>query len=39
MRSPIFLTPLSILLSGKYKRSEELQKIFDRVHGDSEYKI
>lgn len=32
-------TPLSILLSGKYRRSEELQKIFDRIHGDSEYKI
>ncbi len=32
-------TPLSILLAGKYKRSEELQKLFDRIHGDSDYKI
>lgn len=32
-------TPLSILLSGKYKRSEELQKIFNRIHDNSEYKI
>lgn len=37
--SDFLKTPLSILLSGKYKRSEELQKIFDRVHGHSEYKI
>ena len=32
-------SPLSILMSGNYKRSEELQRIFDRVHSDSEYKI
>lgn len=32
-------TPLAILSAGKYKRCEELQKIFDRVHSDSEYKI
>lgn len=32
-------TPLSILIEQKYKRSEELQKIFDRIHTDSDYKI
>lgn len=32
-------TPLSILSAGRYKRSEELQKIFDRIHSDSDYKI
>lgn len=32
-------TPLSILLAGNYKRSEELQKIFDRIYSDSDYKI
>lgn len=32
-------TPLSILLAGSYKRSAELQKIFDRIHTDSDYKI
>ena len=32
-------TPLNVLLAGNYKRSEELQKIFDRIHKDSDYKI
>ena len=32
-------SPLSVLLAGNYKRSDELQKIFDRVHSDPEYKI
>lgn len=32
-------SPLAILLAGKYRHCEELQKIFNRVHSDSEYKI
>ena len=32
-------TPLTVLLRGGYKRSPELQKIFDRAITDSEYKI
>lgn len=32
-------TPLSTLLKGNYKKSRELQKIFDRAISDSEYKI
>lgn len=32
-------TPLSILIAKNYKRSEELQKIFDCIHTDSDYKI
>ena len=31
--------PLNTLVSGNYRRSEELQRIFDRVSGDPEYKI
>ena len=37
--SDFLKTPLSILLSGTYTRSDELQRIFDRAYGDSEYKI
>jgi hypothetical protein len=33
------ITPLKVLSAGNYKRSPELQKIFDRVSSDSEYKI
>jgi len=32
-------TPLSVLLRGDYTRSPELQKIFNRIHQDSDYKI
>lgn len=32
-------TPLNTLISGNYRRSIELQKIFDRIRDDSEYKI
>ena len=32
-------SPLSILMSGNYKRSEELQRIFDRVHSNIEYHL
>lgn len=31
--------PLQILLAGNYKRSDELQKIFDRACSDPDYKI
>lgn len=31
--------PLNSLCAGNYRRSEELQKIFDRVCGDPDYKI
>lgn len=31
--------PLTALTSGNYQRSEELQKIFDRICGDPDYKI
>lgn len=37
--SDFLYTPLRILLKGTYKRSLELQKIFDRAVTDSEYKI
>ena len=37
--SDFLTTPLKILAKGEYKRSNELQKIFNRVHEDSEYKI
>ena len=39
MVSDFLTTPLKVLLKGEYKRSAELQRIFDRVHEDSEYKI
>ncbi len=32
-------TPLRLLLNGQYKKSPELQKIFDRAIADSDYKI
>jgi len=32
-------TPLSVLSRGQYSRSPELQKIFNRIHNDGEYKI
>lgn len=37
--SDFLYTPLRILLNGEYKKSSELQKIFDRAISDSEYKI
>ncbi len=37
--SDFLYTPLKILLKGNYKKSPELQKIFDRAITDSEYKI
>lgn len=37
--SDFLSTPLNVLCNGKYRRSEELQKIFNRVCGDPEYKI
>lgn len=37
--SDFLYTPLKILLKGNYKKSSELQKIFDRAITDSEYKI
>lgn len=37
--SDFLYSPLRILLNGEYKRSSELQKIFDRAITDSEYKI
>lgn len=37
--SDFLYTPLRILINGEYKRSEELQKIFNRAVSDSEYKI
>lgn len=37
--SDFLTTPLKILAKGEYRRSNELQKIFNRVHGDSEYII
>ncbi len=37
--SDFLTTPLKVLLKGDYKRSNELQKIFNRIHEDSDYKI
>lgn len=37
--SDFLYTPLRILINGEYKRSAELQKIFNRISTDSEYKI
>ena len=37
--SDFLYSPLRILLKGEYKKSSELQKIFDRAITDSEYKI
>ncbi len=37
--SDFLTTPLKVLLKGNYKRSSELQKIFDKIHTDSDYKI
>ncbi len=37
--SDFLYTPLRVLLKGVYKRSPELQRIFDRAITDSEYKI
>ena len=37
--SDFLYTPLRVLLNGNYKKSQELQKIFDRAITDSEYKI
>ncbi|MGN0654209.1 MAG: AIPR family protein [Oscillospiraceae bacterium] len=37
--SDFLYTPLRVLLKGNYKKSPELQKIFDRAITDSEYKI
>lgn len=37
--SDFLTTPLSVLERGKYIKSPELQKIYDRIKGDSEYKI
>ena len=37
--SDFLYTPLRLLLKGKYKKSSELQRIFDRAISDSDYKI
>lgn len=37
--SDFLTTPIQILLNGSYKRSADLQKIFDRAISDSDYKI
>ena len=37
--SDFLYSPLRILLKGEYRKSPELQKIFDRAISDSEYKI
>ena len=37
--SDFLKTPLSVLSKDRYTRSPELQKIFNRIHDDSEYKI
>ena len=37
--SDFLKTPLSVLKRGQYTRSVELQKIFNRIHQDSDYKI
>lgn len=37
--SDFLSTPLSVLLRGEYRRSAELQRLFNRAHKDSEYKI
>ena len=37
--SDFLYTPLRVLLNGKYSKSPELQKIFDRAITDSDYKI
>lgn len=37
--SDFLYTPLRLLLNGQYKKSSELQKIFDRAISDSDYKI
>ena len=37
--SDFLYTPLRLLINGQYKRSLELQKIFDRAIVDSDYKI
>ncbi len=37
--SDFLTTPLSVLQRGKYSKNPELQKIFDRIKGDNEYKI
>ena len=37
--SDFLITPLKVLAKGEYRRSNELQRIFNRIHGDSEYKI
>lgn len=37
--SDFLTTPLSVLERGKYSKSPELQRIFDRIKGDNEYKI
>ena len=37
--SDFLYTPLRVLLNGQYKKSPDLQKIFDRAISDSDYKI
>lgn len=37
--SDFLYTPLRVLLNGQYKKSPDLQKIFDRAISDSDYRI
>lgn len=37
--SDFLTTPLSVLQKGRYSKNPEFQRIFDRIKGDSEYKI
>lgn len=37
--SDFLVTPLQVLANGQYKRSSELQKIYNKIHEDSDYKI